>query len=306
MAGKGNCKHGEFDLDTGCPQCIAERRAVAQEAEATGHIPEDTNVLPMDAESTAETDKPLCEGTGGAPPSVGGTADISEAGDEVFGHKIKVEEELQTALALRPGEDVEARGYFEEALKALKHAEARVIASVEDVKVATDDLSLIAKLKKVMENKRRSLLDPLKLQAEAIRETYSSLMDPIFRADRITRDKILGFNQEQEHRRLEQEDINRKRLEAAEAEMRLKGELSESVNLVEVAPETPKKVSTDMGTSGQRDNWKWEVVDFALLPDEYKVVDSSMLTAVAKGHHDQKQVPGVRFYNEPIIAVRAR
>lgn len=214
--------------------------------------------------------------------------------------------ETQTVLALRPGEDVEAHGYFEEALGLLKYAEARVIASVKDVKVATDDLSLIAKLKKVMENKRKSLLDPLRLQADAIRETYSSLMDPVFRADRITKDKILAFNQEQERIRLEQEDINRKRLEAAEAEMRLKGELTESVNLVEVAPEAPKSVSTDMGTSGQRDNWKWEVVDFALLPDEYKVVDSSILTAVAKKHHDQKQVPGVRFYNEPIIAVRAR
>ncbi|MBA7684472.1 hypothetical protein ES703_92868 [subsurface metagenome] len=88
--------------------------------------------------------------------------------------------------------------------------------------------------------------------------------------------------------------------------MKLKGELTESVNLVEVAPEAPKSVSTDMGTSGMTDSWKYEVFDFALLPDEYKVPDTAMLNSIAKKHHDQKQVPGVRFFNEPFITVRAR
>lgn len=212
----------------------------------------------------------------------------------------------EAAVALRPGEDIEARSYYEEALRALDYAEKRVITTIDHVKAATDDLALISKLKKVMENKRRSLLDPLKLQAEAIRETYSSLMDPIIKADRITREKMLAFSREQERIRWEQEEINRKRQEAAEAEMRLKGELSEPVGLVEVAPEPAKSVSTDMGSTGMTDHWKYEVVDFALLPDEYKVVDGALLTAVARKHHDQKQIPGVRFYNEPYIAVRTR
>lgn len=211
----------------------------------------------------------------------------------------------ETAIALRPGEDLEAHGYYGEALKLLEYAEGRVIATVEDVKLATDDLSIISKLKKAMEGKKREYLDPLKAKAEAIRETYSSLMDPIFRADKITRDKMLSFTKEQERIRQEQEEINRKRLEAAEAEMKLTGELSESVNLVEVAPEV-KRVSTKMGTTGLRDSWKYEVVDFALLPDEYKVPDTAMLNSIAKKHHDQKQIPGVRFYNEPILAVTTR
>lgn len=214
--------------------------------------------------------------------------------------------ELNTALALRPGEDVEARGYFQEALKLLEYADARVITTIEDNKVATDDLSIISKLKKAMDGKRKEYLEPLKVQTEAIRGTYDYLMLPVLEADKITRDKMLGYGKEQDRIRAEQEEINRKRQEAAETEMKLKGELSESVNLVEVVPGAPKRVSTDMGTTGQRDNWKWGVVDFALLPDEYKVVDNSLLTAVARKHHDQKPVPGVRFYNEPIIAVRAR
>jgi len=117
---------------------------------------------------------------------------------------------------------------------------------------------------------------------------------------------MLFFNMEQARIRQEQEDINRKRQEAAEAEMRLKGELTESVNLVEVVPEAPKIVSTGMGSTGMRDNWKYRVVNFAELSDEYKIEDSVMLNSIAKGHHDKKPVKGIVFYNEPIIAVRAK
>ena len=211
-----------------------------------------------------------------------------------------------TAVALRPGEDLEAHGYYEEAEKVLTKAQAVVIATVDHIKLVNDDLSFISKLKKAMEGKRKSRLDPLKLEADDIRETYTFLMAPVLEASRIYKDKMLAYNAEQERIRREQEEINRKRQEAAEQEMKLKGELSESVNLVEVTPEAPKSVSTDMGASGQRDVWKYEVVNFAQLPDAYKMVDNAQLSAIAKRHHDQKEVAGVRFYNDPIIAVRAR
>lgn len=255
---KGNCKHGEFDLREGCPQCMADSMAEEGNTEAS----------------------------------------IAEA--------IEAANQAETSLVLRPGEDVEAHGYFEEAEKLLEYARIRIITTIEDVKGVNDDLALISKLKKAMESKRKSLLEPLKAQSDAIRETYTFLMAPVLEAGQIYREKMLAYNAEQERVRKEQLEINRKRQEAAEQEMRLKGEITESVDLVEVAPKASKKVSTEMGGSGQRDNWKWEVEDFALLPNEYKVVDSSMLTAVAKKHHDQKQIPGVRFYNEPIITVRAR
>ncbi len=214
--------------------------------------------------------------------------------------------EPETALALRPGADVEVMSYYTEALKLQEYAEKRVITTPEHAATATDDLSQIAKLRKVMENKRKSLLDPLKLQSDAIRDTYNYLMAPVLEADKITRAKMVAYDTEQKRIRAEQEEINRKRQEAAEQEMKLKGELTESVNLVEVAPEPAKRVATDLGTAGMVDCWKYEVVDLLAIPREYLVVDGAMLNAIAKRHHDQKQIPGVRFYNEPTIAVRTR
>jgi len=266
-------KHGtEFEIYEGCAQCIAEKEAEKYLAPG-GIIPGPQTVSP----------------DSGTQPSDTGTLPT----------------EMGTALALRAGEDIEVHGYFEEARGLLKFAKERVIVAIGDAKAATDDLSIIAKLKKTMEAKRKEYLSPLKEQVDAINETYKTLMEPVLEADKITRDKVLAYQQEQARIRAEQEEINRKRMEAAEAEMKLKGELSESVNLVEVIPEA-KKVSTDMGSTGMVSHWTYEIVDESVIPREYLVVDTAMLTAIAKKHHDSKPVAGVRFYNNPIIAVRAR
>lgn len=216
-------------------------------------------------------------------------------------------EEKSTALIPVPGDDVEVRNMFEESKKLLAYAETRQITSIQDIKMATDDLAIISKFKKDMEEKRKEYVKPLQDQVKAINDNYKSWMEPILEADMITRAKILAFNKEQERIRQEQEEINRKRMEAAEQEAKLKnGEISESVNLVEVIPPTPKTVSTGMGTTGMVENWKFEIVDFAQLPDEYKVPDTAMLTRTAKKYHDQKPVPGVRFYNEPTLRVNTK
>lgn len=268
MTDKGHCKHGVFDLEKGCPQCIAERQGVSPSTE------------PEPAASALS---------------------------ERVGEPVTITDKLleETALALRPGEDIEVHGYFEESMKLLEYAEARVITTTEDAKLANDDLVIIGQLKRSMEGKRKEYLEPLKAQTDAIREAYTYLMTPVLEADKITRDKMLVFAAEQRRIRLEQEEINRKRMEAAQAEMKLKGELTEPVNLVKVSPEA-KRVSTELGTTGMTDHWKYEVFDFALLPDEYKVADSAMLNTIAKKHHDRKEIPGVRFYNEPFLAVRTR
>ncbi len=222
------------------------------------------------------------------------------------GGEFREDESSEAVLVPQPGEDVEARGYYLQAKALLAYAEKRVIASLEDNKLANDDLAIISKLKKAMEAKKREYLDPLRNQAEAIRETYTTLMEPVIAAEGLTKGKMLKYDADQDRIRKEQEEINRKRIEAAEAEMKLKGKLTEGVNLVEVIPEPSKRVSTEMGSSSQRDVWKFEIVDLDALPREYMIPDLVMLNAIAKNQHDQKKIAGVRFYNEPTIATRAR
>lgn len=270
---KGHCKHGTFILSEGCPQCIAERQVAEQS-------------------------------TGNPPPAIPSTA-----GDTTIippGTQTTETPSFETALVPGPGIDTDVERFYEQAVKLKYYAEARTITNAEEAKAATNDLAIISKLKKAMETKRKEYLAPLQDNVKSMNDLYKSLMEPVLGADYITRHKLLDFQTEQERIRREQEEINRKRQEAAEQEARLKGEATEPVELVDVAPEPKKRVSTDLGVAGQRANWKFEVVDFALLPDEYKLPDTAMLNAIAKKYHDQKQIPGVRFYNEPTIQVTTR
>lgn len=209
----------------------------------------------------------------------------------------------ETALTLRPGEDIEVRSYHTEALKLLDYAEKRVIKTLEDSKTAVDDLSIISTLKKSMEGKKKEYLEPLKIQTDAIRDTYNYLMLPVLEAERITKEKQILFLNEQKRIQQEQERINQQRREAAEAEMKLTGELSESLVEIDVA-EAPRRVLSDLGSSGLVDSWKWKVVDMSLIPREYLVVDNVQLTAIARRHHNRKPILGIEFYNDPYLATR--
>lgn len=263
---KGKCKHGEFDLMKGCSQCIEERLA--------GELK-----VKLEAEYGAN-DLPQIEPTAAS--------------------------HANTAIAFRPGEDVEVLSYYAEGQKLLDYAEGRYIRAIEDYKVAVDDLSIISRLKKAMEARRKEYIEPLKTQVDAINATYKTLMDPVLSADKITRDKMLAYDARVRAERAEQERINNLRMEAAKAEMALTGELTESVNLVEVTPEQGKTARTEMGTSSVTDRWTFEVIDELLIPREYLVIDHAQLTAIARSHHDKKNVPGIKFVNKPIISNRAR
>jgi len=215
-------------------------------------------------------------------------------------------EENSTALIPQAGGDLEVINYYSEAVKLKEYAERREIKTLDDLKVAADDMTIISRLKKAMEEKRRESLKPHQDKVKEISDNFKFLMEPVEAANQVTRDKIGAFNDEQKHRQREQEEVNRLRVEAAQKEAALNGgEISEPVNLVEIT-EPVKRVSNEMGGIGMVDSWKWRVIDFAAVPDAYKVIDSSQLTAIARKHHDQKPVPGVRFFNEPTVRVSTK
>jgi hypothetical protein len=56
--------------------------------------------------------------------------------------------------------------------------------------------------------------------------------------------------------------------------------------------------------AGTRDNWKWRVADETLIPRSYLVPDKDRLDYEAKKGKGASSVPGIEFYNEPIVVVR--
>jgi hypothetical protein len=214
---------------------------------------------------------------------------------------------VESALVItNPREDLAIMALYDEANKLLEYANNRVIATLDDTKLATNDLSLISRLKKAMESKRKDYLLPFQEHVKEVNDIYKALMAPVETADMVTRNKVMAFNREQERIKAEQEKINALRMEAAQKEAALNnGEIKESIVLVDVI-QPVTKVIADLASSGMRDNWTYEVMDFAALPNEYKMPNTSMLNATAKSVKDSRVIPGLRIYNEPTMVVRNR
>ena len=202
-----------------------------------------------------------------------------------------------------PVYDPAVMAFYQQALTALEYAEKRIIKGTDDMTLAGDDLIIIRRLRKTMDSRRKDYLMPFQDHVKEVNDAYKSLMAPVEAADKITGDKMLAFNAEQDRIRAEQERINSLRMEAAKADAALhNGELTESVNLVEVLPPVATKTQSELGSTGQRDNWQFEITDFSLLPDEYKMPDAVKLGKVVRaGLHT---IPGVRVFNQPSLVVR--
>ncbi len=255
---KGHCKHGEFRLAEGCQMCIAEYAQVNSPANIAKRI--------------KETDRHKFS----APEPLSDEARVILTGgrDEMIADATESSTSETALIKVNPEQDTQVLLFLAESNKLRDYAEARVISTVEDLRPATDDLSLIANIKKGMEEKRKEYLKPLQDHVKSVNEAFKTLMAPIEDADKITRTKILAFKAEMERKAMEAEEINRLRMEAAKKEMDLKGELTESVNLVETPMQVPAHVRTDSVTLGTTKVWKFEVTNASALPEEYKMPES--------------------------------
>jgi hypothetical protein len=211
----------------------------------------------------------------------------------------------ETAVALRPGADIEVMSYHTEAVKLLEYAGRLTIFSIKDVTAATDDLTVISRLKKAMEAKRKEYLAPLKEQTDAIQETYKYLMEPVLKADQLFRGKVLDYQREQQRRKDEADAITRMEREAAERKAKLEGTPLPTTPVI-IQAEVKTHVETDYGATSQKMITKYEVVDFATLPDTYKMADTAKLTKTIKAGGMNVSIPGVRIYQEAILQVNAR
>lgn len=206
-------------------------------------------------------------------------------------------------LRIDPRQDAIVIGFYDEAKKLLDYANARVIMSLDDAKLAADDLSMIAKLKKAMESKRKDYLQPFQDHVKEVNEIYKTLMQPIETADMVTRSKVLSFQREQAELKAKQEEINRLRMEAATKEAELNnGEIKESVNIIDVVT-VPTHVYADNSTLGTSKVWKFEVEDLTKIPLEYLMPDMVKIGKVVRAG---VKIPGVKSWQENSLRVNSK
>ena len=74
---------------------------------------------------------------------------------------------------------------------------------------------------------------------------------------------------------------------------------------VEVAPVVIRSAVPKVAGVSTGKVWKWEIVDRELIPREYFVLDDKAIRAVVRSQKSQARIPGIRFYSENTVSVRA-
>ncbi len=309
---RGHCKHGDFDLREGCPQCIAEKQAEA-EVNSPENIAERIEAVQPEpaTETLAETLRkalPTCEQVGEVFKAV--ADEIKNPSPEPIQAEgetevLSVESPGTAIVKVDPGIAPSFAKHLEAAKLIVEIAAARKILNEADAKAANDDLNVMAELRKAVDLERKSFTIPLNDHLSAINGAYKLITGPLTEADQITRRLLTAYKVEQQRKAAEAEKLNQDAVDLArrQAEASGTGEFTAEITPVPV-PFAPKLTKTDQGKSGLVDNWKYRIVDPEKLPREYMVPDDAMLTSIAKKHHDNKQVAGVEFYNEPGLRVK--
>jgi len=211
---------------------------------------------------------------------------------------------ITALIRIGPEHDPAVLALAQEARKLREYAAVRVIATDADLKPATEDLSIIAKVKKALAEKKADYLKPIKTHIDAVNAAFTSIIAPLDEADIITREKVKDYRVAVEKRRLEAEEINRRKQELArrEAAFNGTGEITIDTTPVE-APAPVSRVVTDLGTASTMKIKKWELVDFKAVPDEFKMLDSGKVTKLVKAGGT---IPGIRVYEDESIRVTTR
>lgn len=383
----GTCKHGQFDLTEGCPQCIAEQResiekyagpteappaetadserflvkiryyststgeASGQEytyfsenrlnvgdvvrvpvrnREATGvvtevdvpeaevaeysdliktipaQVPIETGAIVQFELTVAVPAEPEAEEEPTAGPPAGATS--AESPIEITGGDEEAEVPVNKAvIQIDPESDPRVVALYQEALHLQELAEAREITTNEDLKPATEDLAAIAKLKKALTERKTEFVAPVREYLDGFNDAFKTLMAPILAADRITRDKMKRFGEDQQRRIDEAAQLDADKLNVAKREAALhQGEHTQDLTPAEAPPAVPQRVRTDIGTTGTSMVHKWEPVDLAQVPIEYLMIDAGKVGRVVKASKGTIIIPGIRVWSEPTITVRTQ
>ena len=196
-------------------------------------------------------------------------------------------------IKIQPEDDPQVLVLFREAEVLRDWAIRRVISSDTDLAPASDDLSMIAKLKKALTEKKAEYVKPIKGYLDDVNAAFAKIMTPLDEADRATRNKILDYRSAVAKRAAEAEEINRQAQELARRQAQFSGTGEFTVDTTPMqAPAPVSRVSTDLGTAGIVRNTSWELVDFALVPDQFKVLDSGKITKLVKGGGT---IPGIKI-----------
>ena len=204
--------------------------------------------------------------------------------------------ESKELIVVYPRGETPYRDFLLEVLDLVNGSTAIVVTNNAESKVATDYLGAVKDRRVAIWAFKADLLAPLRQRNTDINDALKELLDPLDTTKKFLDGLILAFNEAERQKVRQAEDIERKRRELAE----LEGKPAPAPTPL---PAQPQAVTRGEHTqSGERLITKYKVVDFAALPDDFKMQDTGKLTKAIKAGGMSLTIPGVRIFQERILA----
>lgn len=192
-------------------------------------------------------------------------------------------------------EDKEVALVRTQASKALAAATALEIKTPEDMVAATDHLSKMKSVAKMIKARKEAITKPLMEALNSARDLFKPIEQDLASAEGTIKTKMLAYNAEQD-RKAEEERIRlAKRVE--KGTMKAETAVAKMENIQDAPTTTTGKV----GQVSTRTVKKYRVTNESLIPREYLMPDMSKITEALKVGKD---VPGAEMYEEKVIAAR--
>jgi len=283
MSETGTCKHGEFDLEAGCHQCIADRMGIE------GNTPD------MLREAVEQERK---------------ATDYGEMAEEstYLNEAIVTRAENHAIININPELSPFYFKLKDEVVRIEKWAGTLQVTDPEQEKLATNDLALIKNLTDAIENRRKEYTAPLNDYLKLFNDAFRKLSEPLKAAETTTKQKIISYQRAMADARRKAEEANAiARAEALRKAEEIKRETGEIVDIEPEKVDLPPavtKVRTDLGTASQTDNWKYEIIDIKLIPAKYFILDEVKLGKIVRA--GERDIPGIRIYSEKTLRITPR
>lgn len=230
---------------------------------------------------------------------------------------------MATTELVLPINDPAVVDYRARAVAIRDEARALAVESPETKARAVDFLGRLARLKRDAEAHRVDLVKPLNDHVRKVNGLFTEVLGPVDEADRLVRQKMLTFDQEERRRaaeaaaRAEREQLEAEALlkEAERAEAAGRAGVAESLLTTAVAREEtakvaatqavapPKTVAAGAGVVTVRQFWTFKAIDLGQVPREYlELNEARVRKAILAG---VREIPGLKVFQTESLSVRA-
>ena len=165
-----------------------------------------------------------------------------------------------------------------------------IIKSSEDVDESSEFLKKLRDTERQIEFKRLEFTKPLNQSLRTINATFKQLKQPLIDARGVLTQKILVWRTA-EMERLAKEEERRRKIQEAHAK---KGHEVK-------APIVLERPQNKIGSTQVSKVWKWKLVDFRKLHDDYKMcADTHINMKIREG---VRKIKGLEIYQEERLSV---